>query len=108
MTNSADPDQLVSLEANWSTLFAKAGHSGSAGPGLRPWSDCVDAHVGKDLPCLNMWHKGPFVRDKHHSKDELVVYDAISIIDNSVLYDALTNAIPTIYVNSRKEQMRKS
>ena len=28
MTNSADPDQLASSEANWSgsTLFAKAGH----------------------------------------------------------------------------------
>ena len=28
MTNSADPDQLASLEANWSgsTLFAMAGH----------------------------------------------------------------------------------
>ena len=28
MTNSADPDQLASEEANWSgsTLFAKAGH----------------------------------------------------------------------------------
>ena len=28
MTNSADPDQLASLEVNWSvsTLFAKAGH----------------------------------------------------------------------------------
>ena len=28
MTNSADPDQLASLEANWSgsTLFAKTGH----------------------------------------------------------------------------------
>ena len=28
MTNSADPDQLASLEANWSgsTLFAKEGH----------------------------------------------------------------------------------
>ena len=28
MTNSADPDQLASLEANWfgSTLFAKAGY----------------------------------------------------------------------------------
>ena len=30
MTNSADPDQLASLEANWSgsTLFAKAEHIG--------------------------------------------------------------------------------
>ena len=28
MANNADPDQLASLEANWSgsTLFAKAGH----------------------------------------------------------------------------------
>ena len=28
MTNSADPDQLASSEANWSvsTMFAKAGH----------------------------------------------------------------------------------
>ena len=28
MTNSADPDQLASSEANWSgsTLFAKTGH----------------------------------------------------------------------------------
>ena len=26
MTKSADPDQLASSEANWSTLFAKAGH----------------------------------------------------------------------------------
>ena len=28
MTNSVDPDQLASSEANWSgsTLFAKAGH----------------------------------------------------------------------------------
>ena len=28
MANSADPDQLASVEANWigSTLFAKAGH----------------------------------------------------------------------------------
>ena len=28
MTNSADPDQLASLEANWteSTVFAKAGY----------------------------------------------------------------------------------
>ena len=28
MTNSADPDQMVSSEANWSgsALFAKAGH----------------------------------------------------------------------------------
>ena len=28
MTNSADPDNLIYLEANWSgsTLFAKAGH----------------------------------------------------------------------------------
>ena len=28
MTNSADPDQLASSEANWSgsTLFARAGH----------------------------------------------------------------------------------
>ena len=28
MANRADPDQLASLEANWSgaTLFAKAGH----------------------------------------------------------------------------------
>ena len=37
MTNSADPDQLASEEANWSgsTLFAKGGHIwGSAGPGL--------------------------------------------------------------------------
>ena len=30
MTNSADPDQLASSEANWSgsTLFAKAGYIG--------------------------------------------------------------------------------
>ena len=36
MTNSADPDQLASSEANWSgsTLFAKTGHWGSARPGL--------------------------------------------------------------------------
>ena len=29
MANSADPDQLASLEANWSgsTLFAKAGYN---------------------------------------------------------------------------------
>ena len=29
MTNSADPDQLASEEANWSrsTLFAQAGHN---------------------------------------------------------------------------------
>ena len=29
MTNSADPDQLASSEANWSgsTLFAKTGHA---------------------------------------------------------------------------------
>ena len=29
MTNSADPDQLATLEANWSgsTLFAKTGHA---------------------------------------------------------------------------------
>ena len=29
MTNSADPDQLASEEANWSgsTLFSKAGHT---------------------------------------------------------------------------------
>ena len=26
MANSADPDQLASSEANWSTLFAKAGY----------------------------------------------------------------------------------
>ena len=37
MANSADPDQLASEEANrsGSTLFAKAGHLGSAGLGLR-------------------------------------------------------------------------
>ena len=39
MANSADPDQLDSLEANRSdsTLFAKAGHNypDSAGPGLK-------------------------------------------------------------------------
>ena len=37
MTNSANPDQLASLEANWSgaTLFAKTGYiGGSAGKGL--------------------------------------------------------------------------
>ena len=36
MTNSADPDQLASSEANWSesTLFAKA-YLGLAGPALR-------------------------------------------------------------------------
>ena len=41
MTNSADPDQLASSEANWSgsTLFAKAGHIRSAGLGLRVPSD---------------------------------------------------------------------
>ena len=26
MANSADPDQLASSEANWFTLFAKAGY----------------------------------------------------------------------------------
>ena len=36
MTNSADPDQLASSEANWSgpTLFAKAGYPSSAEQGL--------------------------------------------------------------------------
>ena len=36
MTNSADPDQLASSEANWSDLhFCKGrGYTGSAGPGL--------------------------------------------------------------------------
>ena len=46
MTNSADPDQLASSEANWSgsTLFAKAGYRvylGSAGPGLKMTFECV-------------------------------------------------------------------
>ena len=37
MTNSADPDQLASSEANWSgsTLFVKIGHVGSAREGLK-------------------------------------------------------------------------
>ena len=41
MTNSVDPDQLTSSEANWSgsTLFAKTGHVVLAREGLktRPW-----------------------------------------------------------------------
>ena len=38
MTNSADPDQLAASEAKWSgsTLYIKAGHLGSAEPGLKP------------------------------------------------------------------------
>ena len=45
MTNSADPDQLASSEANWSgsTLFAKGrAYLGSAGPGLisASYQDC--------------------------------------------------------------------
>ena len=39
MANSTDTDQLASAEANWSgstgTLFAKAGHIGLAGQGLK-------------------------------------------------------------------------
>ena len=38
MTNSADPDQLASEEANWSgsTLFAKVGvYPGLVGQGIR-------------------------------------------------------------------------
>ena len=44
MKNSADPDQLASLEANWSgsKLFAKTVHAypGSAEQGLR-WSEQI-------------------------------------------------------------------
>ena len=41
MTNSADPDQVASSEANWSgsTLFAIAGHIDSAGSGLNQVKD---------------------------------------------------------------------
>ena len=37
MTNSANPDQLTSSEANWSgsTMFADRAYLGSAGPRLK-------------------------------------------------------------------------
>ena len=58
MTNSADPDQLASSEANWSgsTLFAKASYTrpsypGSAGQGLTLIS-CVKVRT---TWCIGIW-----------------------------------------------------
>ena len=43
MTNSADPDQLASSEANWSgsTLFAKAGHIRDQQDQVKWWQHCT-------------------------------------------------------------------
>ena len=49
MTNSADPDQLASSEANWSgsSLFAKAGYNpSSAGQGLIKTSSSKNYYGG--------------------------------------------------------------
>ena len=97
MTNSVDPDQLASEEANWSgsTLFAKTGQIrvqqdqgyysttysivfiGLVNGQQMLWLDFKNAQIDLGLHCLHMQY-GPILSIVHHILKPLTAYLALS------------------------------
>ena len=59
MTNSADPDQLASSEANWSgsALFAKTGHVVLSKRRVKYSFNSLDMMRPWDIGFFSLWHE---------------------------------------------------